>query len=106
MWVAISACDRSEANQEAAIRSSVSPRLATAIYDNCWSSVPTMSSDRTEKTRPCVDGVLAWVHAAVATREGERLLRLQGSSLFCSIASGSRRRPTYRFMQRQLEIRR
>ena len=105
-WAAISACDRSEANQETATRSSASPRPATAIYDNCWSSVPTMSSGRMEKTRPCVGGVSVWVHAAAATREGERLLLWRGSWLFCSIASGSRRRLTYRFMQRQFEIRR
>ena len=63
-----------------------------------------MSSDHMEKTRPCVGGVSVWVHAAAATREGERLLLWRGSLLFFSIASGSRRRLTYRFMQRQLEI--
>ena len=65
-----------------------------------------MSSGRMEKTRPCVGGVSLWVHAAAATRDGERLLLWQGSWLFCSIASGSRRRLTCRFMQRQFEIRR
>jgi transposase len=59
-----------------------------------------------EKVRPCVGGVSVWMHEAAATREGERLLLLRGSLLFCSIASGSRRRPTYPFMQRQLEIKR
>ena len=49
---------------------------------------------------------LALAHAAAATRDGERLLLWQGSWLFCSIASGSRRRLTCRFMQRQFEIRR
>ena len=41
-----------------------------------------------------------------AMREDELLWLWPGSLLFCSIASGSRRRFTYRFMQRQLEIRR
>ena len=106
MSAAISACDRNAASPETATRSSASPRPATGICDSCWSSAPTMSSDHMEKTRPCAGGVSAWVHAAAAMREDEPLLPSRGSLLFCSIASGSRRRFTCRFMQRQLEIRR
>jgi transposase len=84
----------------------VSPRLETAICDSCWSSAPTMSSDPMEKTRPCAGGASAWVPAAAAMREDEQLLLWRESLLFCFTVSGSRRKPTYRSMQRQLEIRR
>jgi hypothetical protein len=101
---AISACGRDAASPATATPNLASPKQVMDTCDSCWSSAPTMSSDHMEKTRPCVGGASVWVHAAAATREGERLLLWRGSLLFFSIASGSRRRLTYRFMQRQLEI--
>ena len=67
MWAAISACDRSEASQETATRSSASPTLATLTYVLCWSSVPTMCSVRMGEIPSYDSGVCTWPRAEASS---------------------------------------
>jgi transposase len=82
-----------------ATRNSASPRLATSTYDLCWSSAPTMCSDRVEKTRPCASGDYTLHRAEASTHGIEPSSPSLASSLSCSIASGSPRSLTSRSMQ-------
>jgi transposase len=90
---------RNAASPGIATLSSALPRLATFICVLCWSSAPTTSSARAEKTRPCDGGVSIW-HRAEASRLGTGPSLLSHVSLpYCSIASGVTQELYIRSMQ-------
>jgi hypothetical protein len=49
------------------------------ICDRRWSSAPATSSSHTAKSRPCEDGVSAWVPVVEAMRKDERRWLSPGS---------------------------
>src|SRR5450755_2573269 len=103
MSAVISACGRDAVNPATATLNLALPKQVMGTCDNCWLNVPTTSSGHTAKTRPCEDGVSAWVPEAEATPDGELWWPSPGSLPYCCIESGSRRRSTCRSTKWQPE---
>src|ERR1022692_3466227 len=86
MWAAISACGQDAASPETATRNSASPRLATSTCVLCWSSAPTMYSDRVEETPRYDSGACIWPRAEASSPTIGPSSLLLASLLFCIVA--------------------
>jgi hypothetical protein len=76
-----------------------SPRLAIFTLGLCWSSAPTMFSDRMEETRPYDSGACIWPRVEASSPAIVPSSPSPASWQFCFIASGSRKSRTSRSMQ-------
>ena len=79
--------------------SSASPRLATSTCVLCWSSAPTMYSDRVEETRRYDSGVCIWPRVEASSPTTVPSSPSPASLRYCFIASGSRKSRTSRSTQ-------